>query len=111
MVSGSLAASQFTSKFPNSDKPVYQDLGAPGAVPDCTGKQIGVCCRRIHKPRATMQLQSCKVVGFSLLLLSVFSLSKKVSRGQGDSQKPSGASTDQSSLFHALCGFQGNEVL
>ncbi len=58
-----------------------------------------------------MQLQSCKVVGFSLLLLSVFSLSQKVSRGQGDSQKPSGASTDQSSLTHALCGFQGTEVL
>jgi Gram-negative bacterial TonB protein C-terminal len=58
-----------------------------------------------------MQLQSRKVVGFPLLLLSVFSLSQNVSRGQVDSQKPSGASRDQSSLTHALCGFQGTEVL
>jgi len=58
-----------------------------------------------------MQLQSWKVVGFPLLLLSVFSLSNNVCTGQVDSQKPSAASEDQRSVAHVSCGFQATEVL
>jgi hypothetical protein len=58
----------------------------------------------------TMLLQSWKVIGFVLLSLSVFFPSKSVSGGQVDSQKPSGPPNDQSSLTHALCGFQATEV-
>jgi hypothetical protein len=58
-----------------------------------------------------MQLQSRKAVGFTLLLLCVFSVSNSVCRGQVDSQKPSAASESQGSVTHASCGFQANEVL
>jgi len=65
----------------------------------------------MHITPAMMQRQSWTVLGFLLMLLSVFSLSNNTWTNQVDSNKQTPALEDQNSVAHASCGYLVTEVL